>query len=469
MAKSADGRVLSLQWPIAARQRDYLLSSAQDILDSNWTGSSTIPSRTLYPHQWSWDAAFIAIGRSWTDQERAQAELEHLFTAQWTNGMVPHIVFNPEVPEDAYFPGPDFWQAERADGHPGGVRTSGITQPPLHARAVLEIYQQATDRTEALAFLRRMYPKLVAEHRYLATHRDPTGGGLASIIHPWESGSDNSPLWDHDLDELVIPPGALPPYTRRDLTNVDVADRPTDEAYDRFVYLAVTYRDSGYDDATILHDSPFLVEDPMFNAIWCWSALALGEIAALIGEDPAPHRQAASGIRKAMQTRLWDPRTSRYHAYDLRRDRLVAKDTVAVLVPILDPHLPADSVSAIVSQLSSPSFRPQTDGLSFVVPSYDLRSSDFDRRQYWRGPVWANTNWLLWRGLRAHGSPPPETDLIAASMAELVTIAGYREYFDPFTGAGYGSHGFSWTAALLIDLLHREPVTAAEAAAPVAG
>ena len=30
---------------------------------------------------------------------------------------------------------------------------------------------------------------------------------------------------------------------------------------------------------------------------------------------------------------------------------------------------------------------------------------------------------------------------------------GFREYFDPITGAGYGSTLFSWTAALLIDVL----------------
>lgn len=42
------------------------------MLDENWQGSSTLPSRTQYPHQWSWDSAFIALGRSWYDRARAQ-------------------------------------------------------------------------------------------------------------------------------------------------------------------------------------------------------------------------------------------------------------------------------------------------------------------------------------------------------------------------------------------------------------
>ena len=52
------------------------------------------------------------------------------------------------------------------------------------------------DRGEALAFLRRIYPKLVAWHEYLTRRRDPDGIGLAIIVHPWESGLDNSPAWE---------------------------------------------------------------------------------------------------------------------------------------------------------------------------------------------------------------------------------------------------------------------------------
>ncbi len=91
-----------------------IVTAAQHVLDANWIGSSTVPSRSLYPHQWSWDSAFIAIGRSWYDEPRARQELVTLFDAQWANGMVPHIVFNPAVPDGAYFPGPDFWDTSRS-------------------------------------------------------------------------------------------------------------------------------------------------------------------------------------------------------------------------------------------------------------------------------------------------------------------------------------------------------------------
>lgn len=107
------------------------------MLDANRSGTYTRPSQALYPHQWSWDSAFIAVGRSWFDAEGARLELETLFDAQWRTGMVPSIVFDPAAPADAYFPGSDVWQSERSPAAPRGRPTSGVTQPPIHARAAL--------------------------------------------------------------------------------------------------------------------------------------------------------------------------------------------------------------------------------------------------------------------------------------------------------------------------------------------
>jgi hypothetical protein len=37
----------------------------------------------------------------------------------------------------------------------------------------------------------------------------------------------------------------------------------------------------------------------------------------------------------------------------------------------------------------------------------------------------------------------------------LVERSGFREYFDPFGGTGFGTDGFGWTAALTIDVIER--------------
>src|SRR5215831_5984641 len=113
------------------QQLQQLLEDAKKILEGNWTGNFTIPASTLYPHQWSWDAAFIAIGNSYFNTDRSIKELKFLFHAQWQNGMVPHIVFNPK--EKTYFLAADFYDITRSPFAPKHFGTSGMTQPPVHA------------------------------------------------------------------------------------------------------------------------------------------------------------------------------------------------------------------------------------------------------------------------------------------------------------------------------------------------
>src|ERR687893_2593938 len=176
---------------------------AAAVLRENDMGGWTRAAPNLYPHQWSWDAGFIAIGLAHLDTRRATEELRGLFRHQWKNGKVPHIVFNPHAPPDSYFPGAEHWVNAGLfpDAPAPPPYTSALCQPPTHAIGALKVFETARrrDRDEAMAFLREIYPKLLRWHRYLATARDPEGSGLVTIYHPWESGTDNSPRWDQAL------------------------------------------------------------------------------------------------------------------------------------------------------------------------------------------------------------------------------------------------------------------------------
>ena len=160
-----------------------LIRRAKMILDFNRVGSYTQPGPRLYPHQWSWDSAFIAIGYAHYDQRRATNELNHLFDSQWKNGLLPQIVFNPDFSE--YFPGVGFWHAERSPNAPRHHKTSGLVQPPIHATAALHVYRLAKDDAYAQAFLEGAFPRLAAWHEYLYRERDPRKEGLVYIRHPW--------------------------------------------------------------------------------------------------------------------------------------------------------------------------------------------------------------------------------------------------------------------------------------------
>ena len=114
-----------------------LVDKAKRVLTVNDLGPSTKPSPKLYPHQWNWDSAFIALGLAHYDLERAKTEIRSLLAGQWRNGMIPHIIYNPD--ESGYFPDPHRWQIARSPDAPASILTSGITQPPMITIAAHEI------------------------------------------------------------------------------------------------------------------------------------------------------------------------------------------------------------------------------------------------------------------------------------------------------------------------------------------
>jgi hypothetical protein len=115
---------------------------------------------TKMEYQWSWDSAFIAMGSIHYDQTRAEQELRTLFKGQWSNGMLPHMVFDPQASN--YQDRLQFWQVERYPYAPRDRQTSGIVQPPVHATAILHIYRHAQDISQARTFLAEMFPHLKA-------------------------------------------------------------------------------------------------------------------------------------------------------------------------------------------------------------------------------------------------------------------------------------------------------------------
>ncbi|MFC5654410.1 MGH1-like glycoside hydrolase domain-containing protein [Streptomyces nogalater] len=434
---------------------------AARVLAANWTGASTVPSRKLYPHQWSWDSAFIAIGLRHVSPARAQTELETLLAAQWADGRVPHIVFNPSVPLDAYFPSPDFWRsstAGRAAGAPRTVQTSGIVQPPVHALAAWLVHRADPALSRARGFLARVYPKLAAWHRYLLHRRDLGGAGLVSVVHPWEQGMDNSPCWDAPLARIAPAPARS--FRRADLDHGAAEDRPTDLDYGRYVRLAADYRDRGYRDGPGgehgTGGGEFAVEDPAFNALLIASEHALARIAEELGATGAARRERAERLTAVLVERLWEPAAGMFLCRDLRGGGRRPERSVSGLIPLLLPGLPRAVAAALVATLRGPHF--SLGDRTRLVPSYDLLGEAFDPHRYWRGPAWFNTNWLLERGLRTHGETAT-ADALRAAFLDLADATGFAEYVDPYTGEPCGATGFGWTAALALDLYHREPAS----------
>ena len=264
---------------------------AATVLSENDRGTYTVPTKGLYPFQWNWDSCLTALGQRHIDEARAWTEIETLAAHQWPDGMIPHIIFH--VYDDGYFPGPDVWRTGRP------VPTSGITQPPVLGFVLRRLYEEAKDTVLAEAKARALIGAADAWHRWFYAARDPEGTGLVAILHPWESGRDNSCDWDAALAR--VPTDGIEPYQRRDTSHVDAAQRPHKAEYDRYLWLVQRFRGLGWDNAKLHDASPFRVVDPGFNAILIRSdedIAALGEALGMTGLATAARARVAKAPRR---------------------------------------------------------------------------------------------------------------------------------------------------------------------------
>jgi hypothetical protein len=368
--------------------------------------------------------------------------------------MVPHIVFHR--PADNYFPGPDAWGTDKVASRPEGVRTSGITQPPVFAFIVERISSLPLGRTaEWAAFRREIFPALVAQHRHLYRNRDPFGEGLVYIQHNWEAGTDNSPVYDAALEGIDLSRARDVSSLRRDNQAVAAAHRPTDVNYRRYMALVDLFKDCGYRDDEIAERSPFLIQDVLFNSVLARSNLALLSLAREVDADVETVVEIEGWCERtaaAINKKFWDAERGFYFPYDLRAGRRIAIKTSSGFMPLFARVCDGTQRRKLAHHLTS-SFAPSTDWL--LCPSVATDEPAFDPVRYWRGPVWVNVNWMLHHGLRQAGLADL-AERVRSDTLRAVGAAGRWEYFDPRPGTlpsalGLGTDEFSWSAALALD------------------
>ncbi len=430
-----------------------LIEQAKKVLDKNFREPGfTLPSEGLYPFQWNWDSGLIAIGYANYDIDRAFQEIQTLLDTQWENGFIPHIIFHGE--SDTYFPGPDFHQASLHPMANARYKSTGMIQPPVIGFVLYEIYKRALDKDQVLEFVSKQIDKVYANHAYLYGNRDPLSEGLVYIFHNWESGTDNSPIWD-EIWATMDPPHYQ--FERRDTTQVNARERPTNREYDHYLYLIDLAKQYKYEDSKIAEHSPFLVQDPLLNALLIKSNQSLIELYKLcgFGGDKITQLQTWQDLSITnYETKLYNNQLGAYVHYDLRNKRPIEMLTSSSFVALF-AEIPDNEKASRMIRILQKRFNGEQ---MYICASFDPYSDHFDPKRYWRGPVWINVNWMLYYGLLHYGMNEL-AEQIRRDSIELVEKYGFYEYFDPRRSigddakGGYGGADFSWTASLYIDFL----------------
>ncbi len=428
------------------------IAQAKAVLEKNWQGSFTIPCEGLYPFQWNWDSGFIALGWAHMDMERAKQEIRSLLSGQWKNGFIPHILFHNE--SDTYFPGPDV-HASNLSPHAVSLPTSGITQPPVLG-FILEECHRIWEGQE-LDFVAEVFDAIYHNHHYFYTHRDPMGEGLVYICHNWEAGTDNTPVWDEIWVNLDSPEYEL---NRRDTQHVDASNRPSNREYQHYIHLLELFKEWKYDDALIAEHCPFLIQDPLFNAMLIKSNESLINLGNVLGKkEKVEQLEKWQALAKdSFNQKLFSAELGAYVYYDLRNERHLNYVSSSSFAPLF-AGIPTQAMAKemVTWYFEKGTFSGNRDEL-LLCASFDPKSSHFDPKRYWRGPVWINLYWIIHRGLLRYGMEE-FAERIKKDTLHVLEKFGFYEYFDPrkevlnTLDKGYGGNNFSWSAALYIDML----------------
>ena len=332
---------------------------------------SMAPSKALYIGLWLWDNAFHAIAYRHVDSELARDQVRAFLKHQQTNGMLPDAIFEDGIVTEL--------------GHP--VRGK-VTKPPVLAWAAWKIHEMHP----SLPFLREIYEPLSRENAWWFNLNDDDVDGLAQYNHPYSSGLDDSPLWDHGLP----------------------------------------------------------VEAPDLNTYLFIQMESLAHMADALGleSDAAVWRQKADTQARRMMEDLWDEESGFFRA--LYKEKPVPVRTPFNLLPLWTGSLPARVTTRVLEHLADPrEFSGET-----MLPTVARDDPAYDPDIMWRGPAWANVNYFFIEAFQRIGRLNLARQLRDKTLKMILSQQSIYEYYNAETGhpGGRAVPAFGWTAAVFIDL-----------------
>ncbi len=292
-----------------------------------------------------------------------------------------------------------------------GIKSLDRSEPPVGAFVIKEIYRKYRDKW----FLDEVFDALLRWNRWWADHREIDGylsygsdpydygdtyqwsyGGIGNLKGAkWESGLDNSPMYD-------------------------------DAVYDRMTHQ-------------------MLLADVGLVSLYVTDCRSLSEIAAVLGKTEVAREldQRAAKYAARLET-LWDAKSGLY----LNRDLLTGEFSHR-----LSPTLFYSLLAKVPDQkqaermMTEHFYNPREFWGEFIMPSIARNDPAFKDNHYWRGRIWAPMNFLVYLGLRNYDLPEARKDMVERSENLLLrSWLGDRHVYENYNAeTGRGDDAGSWS------------------------
>jgi hypothetical protein len=292
-----------------------------------------------------WDCFFGALLTSLEDEAQTSAGIHAILSSQTENGVVPNMASGSGITPDR-------------------------SQPPVGSYVVWKVYQRRLDR----ALLEWAYPRLKKWHEWWLSDR---GDG-----QPWRDGNRDGLLeWGSDRGSATTVGGRGNLQAAKWESGMD--DSPM------------------YDDATYdPHTYTMNLADVGLNSLYTLDAECLAKIAAILGREEdsrkfaAEHEHMAELVREKLwnekdgiyENRFWDGRFS---------PRLSPTNFYPMFAGIATP---AQAERMIKEHL----LNPREFWGKYVAPTIARNDAAFPDQFYWRGDIWGPTNYMLYEGINRY-------------------------------------------------------------------
>ncbi len=349
-----------------------------------------------------WDCFFGALLTSLEDTAQTEAGIKAILLAQTSSGLVPNMAS-------------------------GAGTTPDRSEPPVGAYCVWKIYQRLGDRS----LLEWAYPRLKKWHERWSGNRgdgqpwrdgnrdgllewgsdrgsESSVGGRGFLqAAKWESGMDDSPMWDHTI----------------------------------------------YDPHTYTMD----LDDVGLNSLYALDAECLSKIALILGKDEDARQLAAeyARVKNLVQTKLWNPAAGIYENryWDGRFSKRLSPTN---FYPLFAGIATQDQARRMVTEhlLNTSEFWGK-----YVIPTIARDDPAFADQFYWRGDIWGPTNYMVYEGLQRY-----HFDQVALEYAEKnydLYMADWKrnqhddEQYHAWGGNGGGDTHYTWGALLCLVALEQ--------------
>mgnify|MGYP000125907685 CR=1 FL=1 len=338
---------------------------------------------------WSWDSWKQAVGLSYFHPQLAKSNIYSLFDYQDKAGMIPDCIYTEKKENN--------WRN---------------TKPPLAGWAIWKVYEQTGD----LAFLKKLYPRLVKYHEWWYRNRDHDENGLCEygstdgtrIAAAWESGMDNAVRFD----DAVM------------LKNSDRAWSLNQESVDLNVYL---YAEKNY----------------------------LSKIAHALGKrrKAVNWNTSATALQQLIQTNFYHAEKGFFYDKMIGQNEPVAVEGPEAWIALwagLANRQQAEKVADIMQHEKKFNTMIPLPTLTAGHPKFDPANG------YWRGPVWLDQFYFGVDGLKQYGLNDLANEFIQKLFSNAEGLKDGKpiyENYHPLTGKGLNAINFSWSAAHLLMLL----------------